>query len=216
LKSHYDYFLDLVRGDGEKSEFHRDFYDEYNAVLDMPPSTTSTRSRRDSRLRARQRHLKVNGQPVRRRTSPRRAADDRGRARRISGTGLDPRRARLLHGIPADRRFHYDAIGAGHYGIFSGRRWRDNVYPKIATFIAAPPRPACGELRASRTRRRSALRNGSAAPVMRSAPRPVASARPPDERSMAPRPPSPPRCSTHCRRRSAGAAATSTVADYTP
>jgi poly(3-hydroxybutyrate) depolymerase len=36
LKSHYDYFLDLIRGDGEKSDFHRDFYDEYNAVLDMP------------------------------------------------------------------------------------------------------------------------------------------------------------------------------------
>ena len=36
LKSHYDYFLDLVRGDGDKSDFHRDFYDEYNAVLDMP------------------------------------------------------------------------------------------------------------------------------------------------------------------------------------
>ena len=36
LKSHYDHFLDLVRGDGDKAEFHRDFYDEYNAVLDMP------------------------------------------------------------------------------------------------------------------------------------------------------------------------------------
>jgi poly(3-hydroxybutyrate) depolymerase len=31
---------------------------------------------------------------------------------------------------------HYDAIGAGHYGIFSGRRWRDNVYPEVRDFIA--------------------------------------------------------------------------------
>ncbi len=36
LKSHYDYFLDLVRGDDDSVEFHREFYDEYNAVLDMP------------------------------------------------------------------------------------------------------------------------------------------------------------------------------------
>ena len=36
LSSHYDYFLDLVRGDDDSADFHRDFYDEYNAVLDLP------------------------------------------------------------------------------------------------------------------------------------------------------------------------------------
>ncbi len=36
MKSHYDYFLDLIRGDDGSVDFHRDFYDEYNAVLDMP------------------------------------------------------------------------------------------------------------------------------------------------------------------------------------
>jgi hypothetical protein len=36
LTSHYDYFLDLVRGDDDSAEAHRKFYDEYNAVLDMP------------------------------------------------------------------------------------------------------------------------------------------------------------------------------------
>ena len=36
VTSHYDYFLDLVRGDEESAESHREFYDEYNAVLDMP------------------------------------------------------------------------------------------------------------------------------------------------------------------------------------
>ena len=43
----------------------------------------------------------------------------------------------LCTGVPADRRFHYDVIGAGHYGIFSGRRWREKVYPKMRDFIAA-------------------------------------------------------------------------------
>jgi poly(3-hydroxybutyrate) depolymerase len=36
LTSHYDYFLDLIRGDDDSAESHRQFYDEYNAVLDMP------------------------------------------------------------------------------------------------------------------------------------------------------------------------------------
>ena len=38
-------------------------------------------------------------------------------------------------GVPADRRFHYDVQGAGHYGIFSGRRWRDMAYPQVRDFI---------------------------------------------------------------------------------
>ena len=35
------------------------------------------------------------------------------------------------------RQFHYDVAGAGHYGIFSGRRWREHVYPQVRDFIAA-------------------------------------------------------------------------------
>ena len=36
MKSHYDFYLDLLRGDDSDAEAHRRFYDEYNAVLDMP------------------------------------------------------------------------------------------------------------------------------------------------------------------------------------
>jgi poly(3-hydroxybutyrate) depolymerase len=42
----------------------------------------------------------------------------------------------LCSGIPAEHRFHFDAEGAGHYGIFSGRRWREMVYPRVRSFIA--------------------------------------------------------------------------------
>ena len=38
--------------------------------------------------------------------------------------------------MPKERQFHYDAMGAGHYGIFSGRRWREQVYPEVREFIA--------------------------------------------------------------------------------
>jgi poly(3-hydroxybutyrate) depolymerase len=37
---------------------------------------------------------------------------------------------------PANRQ-HLEVVGAGHYGIFSGRRWRETVYPAVVKFILA-------------------------------------------------------------------------------
>ena len=54
----------------------------------------------------------------------------------ISGAGQTRAAHGLCSGIPADRQFHYDVIGAGHYGIFSGRRWREHCYPQVRDFIA--------------------------------------------------------------------------------
>jgi poly(3-hydroxybutyrate) depolymerase len=53
----------------------------------------------------------------------------------ISGAGQTRAAHGLCTGIPKERQFHYDAIGAGHYGIFSGRRWREMVYPEVKAFI---------------------------------------------------------------------------------
>jgi len=56
----------------------------------------------------------------------------------ISGAGQTRAAHELCTGIPKSRQFHYDAIGAGHYGIFSGRRWREKIYPTVRDFIAKP------------------------------------------------------------------------------
>jgi poly(3-hydroxybutyrate) depolymerase len=53
----------------------------------------------------------------------------------ISGSGQTRAAHGLCTGIPVDRQFHYEAEGAGHYGIFSGRRWREKVYPQVRDFI---------------------------------------------------------------------------------
>jgi len=53
----------------------------------------------------------------------------------ISGAGQTRAAHGLCTGIPKSRQFHYDAVGAGHYGIFSGRRWREKVYPEVRGFI---------------------------------------------------------------------------------
>ena len=54
----------------------------------------------------------------------------------ISGVGQTRAAHDLCTGIPASRRRHLTAEGAGHYGIFSGRRYREIVYPEIRDFIA--------------------------------------------------------------------------------
>lgn len=138
LTSHYDYFLDLMRGEDESAEFHRAFYDEYNAVLDMPAEyyldTIHTVFQDYSLVNG---TWEVNGQLVRPQDIKTTALlTIEGELDDISGAGQTRAAHDLCSGIPADRRFHYDVIGAGHYGIFSGRRWREHCYPQVRDFIA--------------------------------------------------------------------------------
>jgi poly(3-hydroxybutyrate) depolymerase len=138
LNSHYDYFLDLVRGADSSAEFHRDFYDEYNAVLDMPSEYYLDTIRivfQDFALV--NGTWEVNGQLVRPqdiKTSALLTVE--GELDDISGAGQTRAAHDLCSGIPKARQFHYDVVGAGHYGIFSGRRWREKVYPAVRDFIA--------------------------------------------------------------------------------
>jgi poly(3-hydroxybutyrate) depolymerase len=53
----------------------------------------------------------------------------------ISGSGQTEAAHALCHGVPKTRQKHLEIKGAGHYGIFSGRRWRDGVYPEVRDFI---------------------------------------------------------------------------------
>jgi len=138
VSSHYDYFSDLIRGDGESAESHRQFYDEYNAVLDMPAEyylDTIKTVFQDFALVNGTWH--VAGQLVRPHDITSTALlTVEGELDDISGAGQTRAAHGLCTGIPTERQFHYDVEGAGHYGIFSGRRWRDHVYPHIKDFIA--------------------------------------------------------------------------------
>jgi poly(3-hydroxybutyrate) depolymerase len=161
LKSHYDYFLDLARGDEESAEFHRSFYDEYNAVLDMPAEyyldTIKTVFQDFALVNG---SWVVDGEPVRPQDVKRSALlTIEGELDDISGAGQTRAAHGLCTGIPANRRFHCDVEGAGHYGIFSGRRWREKVYPEVRRFIAtygAPSREAWREAAARKAPRRAA------------------------------------------------------------
>jgi poly(3-hydroxybutyrate) depolymerase len=54
----------------------------------------------------------------------------------ISGQGQTRAAHKLCTGIAESEREHLTVAGAGHYGIFSGRRWRTQVYPQVRDFIA--------------------------------------------------------------------------------
>ena len=139
VTSHYDYFRDLIRGDDDSAESHRQFYDEYNAVLDMPAEyyldTIKTVFQDFALVNG---TWVVTGELVRPQDITGTALlTIEGELDDISGAGQTQGRARAVHRHPEDaRHFHYDAKGAGHYGIFSGRRWREKVYPEVRKFIA--------------------------------------------------------------------------------
>lgn len=139
LNAHWDYFNRLMLGDGESAEAHRRFYDEYNAVLDMPAEyylDTVKAVFQDFALPKGRMH--VRGELVRPQ-AVREAAllTVEGELDDISGNGQTEAAHALCLNIPRERRAHFVAPGVGHYGIFSGRRWRETVFPRVRDFIRA-------------------------------------------------------------------------------
>jgi poly(3-hydroxybutyrate) depolymerase len=143
-KSHYDYFEQLLKGDDASAEAHRAFYDEYNAVLDMDADyylETIQTVFQDFKLVNGTWDVKDGDGQVRR-VRPQDIRDTallsvEGELDDISGAGQTQAVHALCTGVPEARKHHYEAQGAGHYGIFSGRRWRDKVYPTVRDFILA-------------------------------------------------------------------------------
>ncbi|SDV50953.1 polyhydroxyalkanoate depolymerase [Chitinasiproducens palmae] len=139
VASHWDFYLNLMRGDDSDAEAHRRFYDEYNAVLDMSAEyylQTIQVVFQDYALA--NGTWTIDGETVRPAAIERTALlTIEGELDDISGSGQTRAAHALCTGIADDRKRHFDVAGAGHYGIFSGRRWRNVVYPQVQSFIDA-------------------------------------------------------------------------------
>ena len=140
--SYYDYFKDLIKGDDASTEAHRKFYDEYNAVLDMDADyyleTISTVFQDFKLVKGTWDVKGVDGKVERVRPQDIKGTalmTVEGELDDISGSGQTRAAQDLCTGVPASERQHLEVPGAGHYGIFSGRRWRDIVYPQVVKFI---------------------------------------------------------------------------------
>ncbi len=137
MKAHKDLFYHLVKGDGDSAEKHRDFYDEYLAVMDL--TSEFYLQTIDSVF---VRHLLAKGQ-----MTHRNMPIDLGAIRRvalmtvegekddITGVGQCAAAIDLCSGIPAASKMHYECPGVGHYGIFNGSRFRSEIAPRIAKFV---------------------------------------------------------------------------------
>jgi poly(3-hydroxybutyrate) depolymerase len=139
FQSHSDFFQDLVKGDHDDADAHRKFYDEYNAVLDMPAEYYL-----DTIRIVFQQHLlpkglwDIAGERVRPQDIKTSAVMTiEGELDDISGLGQTQAAHALTSGVPQKKKKHLTVKGAGHYGIFSGRRWREVVYPQVREFIRA-------------------------------------------------------------------------------
>ncbi|UZE49214.1 polyhydroxyalkanoate depolymerase [Rhodopseudomonas sp. P2A-2r] len=137
MDAHKNLFNHLVQGDGDLADKHRDFYDEYLAVMDLtaeyylqtvdtvfvkhalPKGEMVHRGRRvDPSVITHVALMTVEGEN-----------DD------ISGLGQTEATHSLCTSIPDDRRVHYVQKGVGHYGVFNGSRFKSEIVPRISDFM---------------------------------------------------------------------------------
>ena len=137
--AHRDYFEHLLRGDGDAADKHREFYDEYLSVLDLTEEF----------------YLQTIDIVFQQHLLPKGLLEHRGRKVRpelitdiglmtvegekddISGIGQTRAAHGLCAGIPPEMKVDYVQPEVGHYGVFHGRRFREQAYPKMRDFILA-------------------------------------------------------------------------------
>ena len=135
-EAHKRYFEDLVKGDGDSADKHREFYDEYLSVLDLPEEfylqTIDIVFQKHALPKGELYHrgrlvdcskitdialLTVEGEH-----------DD------ISGIGQTQAAHKLCSGLPDEMKVDYIQPGVGHYGVFNGRRFKSEIYPRVKDF----------------------------------------------------------------------------------
>ncbi len=145
--AHKDYFLHLVQNDGDSAEKHRDFYDEYLAVMDMTAEfylqTVESVFIRHDLPRGRMRHR---GQPVDARAITKTAIlTIEGEKDDITGHGQTRATLGWCTGLPDSMKEHYTQPSVGHYGVFNGSRFRAQIIPRINRFVAEHGPDRAGE-----------------------------------------------------------------------
>lgn len=137
VDAHWNYFDHMVEGDGESAEKHREFYDEYLSVMDMTAEFyLQTVDQVFVRHALPKGELTHRGRPVDPAAIARTALMTvEGEKDDISGVGQTKAAHGLASGLAASMHEHWEQPGVGHYGVFNGSRWRDEIAPRVRAFI---------------------------------------------------------------------------------
>jgi poly(3-hydroxybutyrate) depolymerase len=137
IEAHHNLFLHLVKGDGDSAQKHREFYDEYLAVMDLAAEfylqTVDTVFIRHALPKGEMTHRGRRVDP----TAIRRVAlmTVEGENDDISSVGQTEAAHALCVNIPQEHKVHYVQPAVGHYGVFNGSRFRAEIAPRIADFV---------------------------------------------------------------------------------
>ncbi|MCO5734632.1 polyhydroxyalkanoate depolymerase [Rhizobium sp. SSA_523] len=131
-----DFFQHLVKNDGESAEKHRDFYDEYLAVMDLTAEfylqTVDTVFIKHALPKGDMMHRDRRVDPTRIKNVALLTIE--GENDDISGVGQTQAAQTICTNIPDTMRQHYVQPDVGHYGVFNGSRFRREIAPRILAF----------------------------------------------------------------------------------
>jgi poly(3-hydroxybutyrate) depolymerase len=138
MEAHARQFDHLVQGDGDSADKHREFYSEYNAVMDLTAEyylqTIETVFQKQllakGEMMYRGKHL-VDTSAITKTA----IMTVEGELDDISGIGQTVAAHDICDGLPETMKVHYEQKGVGHYGVFNGRRFNSEIAPRITDFI---------------------------------------------------------------------------------
>jgi polyhydroxyalkanoate depolymerase len=137
IKQHMDLANHLAKGEKDKANVIKTFYDEYFAVMDLP-AEFYIETVRD----VFQEHLLPQGKLMHRGRPVNPAAIRRmglmtveGERDDICSIGQTLAAQDLCTGVRGYRKVHHMQAGVGHYGVFSGKRWNNEIYPLLRDFV---------------------------------------------------------------------------------
>ena len=137
MMSHWEMYKHLIVGDGDSAEKHKEFYDEYRSVCDMTAEfylqTIDVVFQRHALPKGEFEHRGVRVDPNAIRDTALLAIE--GERDDISGLGQTKAALKIAKKLPASHKQYYMAEGVGHYGIFNGSKWRDNIAPVLEEWI---------------------------------------------------------------------------------
>jgi poly(3-hydroxybutyrate) depolymerase len=137
IEAHHQLFQHLVEGDGDSADKHKEFYDEYLAVMDLTAEfylqTVRTVFVKHALPRGEMTHRRSPVDPAAIRNVALMTVE--GEHDDISGLGQTEAAHALCVNIPAERRRHWLQPGVGHYGVFNGSRFRAEILPRLSDFM---------------------------------------------------------------------------------